>query len=68
MKVVARWGMNTEDLLFYRGIAKGDLGLKAKPMGNDRFTIERSDAGPLSTFRPSLPTMRGRLCLGWLVG
>jgi hypothetical protein len=38
-----------ERFLFYRGIAKGDMGLKAKALGNDAFRLERSDAGALSS-------------------
>jgi hypothetical protein len=37
-----------ERFLFYRGMAKGDMGLKAKPLGNDAFLLDRSDAGPLA--------------------
>jgi hypothetical protein len=37
-----------EKFLFYRGIAHGDLGLKAHALGNDAFTIDKSDSGLLS--------------------
>jgi hypothetical protein len=37
-----------ERFLFYRGVARGDFGLKAKALGNDRFVIDQSKDGPLS--------------------
>lgn len=40
-----------EKFLFYRGIAEGDLGLKARAAGKDRFILDRSDKGePSSVF------------------
>jgi hypothetical protein len=37
-----------EKFLFYRGIARGDMGLKAHALGNDAFTIDKSESGTLS--------------------